>query len=132
MTFPRVVLFLSAVAFAGFGVWGLVAPAEMIAMVEVTAATPTARAELRSFYGGLQLGIAGFFLVCLARRDRVAVGLLASTILIGSIAVARGTSGAEDGPVARPILYLLATEVTAAVLSAVGWRMAAAAAPDSR
>jgi hypothetical protein len=120
----RVILLLSAAAFAGFGVWGLAAPAGMLGMVEVTAVTPTARTELRAFYGGLELGIAVFLVVCLARRDRVGIGLLASAITLTTVALARGTSAVLDGPVSPLIYYLLIAEVVGAVLSIAGWRLA--------
>jgi hypothetical protein len=128
---PSVFLLLSALTFAAFGVAFLVAPVAMIGLVELGASSPTARAEVRAMYGGLELGIAAFLFACLARRERVAAGLLCSTIALAGLALARGASIVLDGPV-EPIMYwLAAAEVGGVVMSAVGWRLAVRSAAAS-
>jgi hypothetical protein len=120
----KVVLAVNAITFLGFGVAFLVAPVELAANAELGVATPTARAEVRTIFGGFEVGLAAFLFACLGRPDRVAAGLLCSAFAMAGFAVARGASALLDGPVAPVMYWLLAAEVGGVAVSVVGWRMA--------
>ena len=124
MTFPRVVLVLSALAFAGFGVAFLVAPVPMAGTIGILLPEPSARIDLRATYGGFEIGLAIFLLWCLGAPDRLRAGLLASALCIGGFGVTRLVALAFDGPVRPSIHVALALELTGLVLSVLAWRAA--------
>jgi hypothetical protein len=132
MTLARVFLLLSALTFAGFGVAFLMAPAGMAGLVVVGADRPTARADVRATCGGFVLGFAGFLFACLARRGWTAAGLLASTLALAGFAAARAGSALLDGPVSSLTFVLIAAEAAGAVMSLIGWRLAAPGEPGDR
>lgn len=131
MTFPRVVLLVSAVTFAVFGAWAFVSPASQVEMLEIGVPTATARADTRAQYGGFTLGMGLYLFVCFARRDWTAAGLAASAICLGCFVAARVVSIAVEESVAPTIYYLMLMEGSAAVLSFAGWRWVARTNPST-
>jgi hypothetical protein len=125
MNFPRGVLLVTALVFLVFGAWGFVAPAHMLAPVEVAVPTPTAVADARGQYGGFTLGMGVFLLACVARKDWTTAGLAAGTFTLALFALGRGLSAAVDGPVQPIIFALMGSEAAGAVLCAVAWRVSA-------
>jgi hypothetical protein len=125
MTFPRGVLLVSACAFAVFGAWAFADPAGQVGLVDVGTPTATARADTRAQYGGFTFGMGVFLLVCFARRSWTGPGLAACACTLSGFVLARAFSVALEGPVAPSIFYLMACEGSGAVLSFVGWRVAA-------
>lgn len=121
MTAARLLLALVALAMVGFGAPYLIAPAEMAAVTEVGARTPTARSDVRAQYGGFQVGVGAFLFACLARRDRTALGLLAAALTLGGFTLAHVGSILADGPVKPVVLGALAVEAVGAVLCGVTW-----------
>ena len=67
--FAIVVLVLAGLGFLGFGLWLVVDPAGGLATVDIAATSPAGLIELRGFYGGLELGLGVFFLMCAARAS---------------------------------------------------------------
>lgn len=122
MTFPRVVLLVSACTFAFFGAWAFVSPANQLALVDVGLPNATATADTRAQYGGFTLGMGVFLFVCFARREWTSAGLVASACTLTGFVLARVVSVAIDGTVQPVIFYLMAGEGSGAVLSFVGWR----------
>ena len=131
MNLPKLFLVVNAATFLAFGVAFLVAPVELAANAELGVETPTARAEVRTIFGGFEVGLAAFLFACLGKPDRVAIGLLCSAFAMAGFAVARGASALLDGPVAPVMYWLLAAEIGGIAMSVVGWRMASRAAPQS-
>ncbi|MGQ0799382.1 MAG: DUF4345 family protein [Pseudomarimonas sp.] len=113
----RITLWLGGLGFLGFGVACLVAPLDVLAAAGVTLSGPVAAAEVRAFYGGLEIGL-GVCLVLAALRSRhLRSGLLLCMAAYGGIGLARATGMAIDG-VATPFLWFaLATELTLAGLA---------------
>ena len=124
MTFPRVLLLLSAAAFTVFGAWGFVDPVGQVSLVEVGVPSATAKADVRAQYGGFTLGMGLFLFACLARPRWTVPGLAASAFTLTGFALARAISTILSEPERAPaptIFYLMAAEGTAAVLSFIGW-----------
>jgi hypothetical protein len=121
MRFARITLWLAALAFAGFGVALLVRPS-LLGVVGIVLARPAAAAEIRAFYGGLELGMAGF-LVCASRRDAwVRPALAAQAAMLGGIVLAR-VIGIAVGGSAEPLILLFgAVEATGALLAIIALR----------
>lgn len=126
---PRMVLGLSVLAWAGFGVWLYLAP-EALAGVGLVADTALGRTEVRAFYGGLELGIAGFLGWCLVDPSRTRVGLVAAALLIGGTGLGRLSGVALEGfQTSGQMWGFVALELSAAALSAWALQWEGARAP---
>ena len=111
--FARLVLWLSAVAFAAIGAAFLLAPVAMAARVGVSLAGATAANDVRAVYGGLQLGV-GACLAWLAwRPDTLRAGLTLQLFGFGGLAAARFASLLLDGYPGALGLALHGAEVVA-------------------
>lgn len=85
-TFSVFVLALAGLGFLGFGLWLLADPAGGLAGVGIAATTAAGLVELRAFYGGLEVGLGLFLLICAARPNWRTPGLwlvLLSNLAIG-------------------------------------------------
>lgn len=122
MTFPRVVLALSAVPFALVGVAFLIAPAPMAGWVGVEITSPTADSDVRAVYGGLQLGCALLLAVAASRNEWVRAGLVAQVVLYGSLGAARFVSYALVGLPSSLGLLLHTGEIVGLALGGAAWR----------
>ena len=116
MTFPRIALWISAATWAAFGLWLLIDPAAL-ANAEVAVDTPTARTEVRAFYGGLELGVAAA-LAWLALRGSTADGLRVALVTLACVFVCRTLGVLIEGGDVRPIIWLLgAVEAVSAAIT---------------
>jgi hypothetical protein len=114
---PRFVLAVAAVLFAAFGMAFAVAPHRLAATVDLPLPTTTATADFMATYGGFEIGFAVFLFICLARPERVRIGLLASGCAVAGFAVTRGVAILALGSV-KPIMYqVLAFETVCATIA---------------
>jgi hypothetical protein len=120
---PRLVLAVAAVLFAAFGIAFAVAPHDLAAMVDVALPTNTATTDFIATYGGSEIGFAAFLFTCLARREHVRLGLLASGWVVAGFAVSRGLAMAVLGDV-TPVMYgaLIFETCCAALAFAAAWQ----------
>ncbi len=114
----RAVLVFLAISVLGFGVAFTVKPVEMAQVVDIALFTPTSRTDFRAVYGGLQMGVGLFLLLCAARRHLVRVGLQAAAWTLLGLASARLVGLFVDGFGQPLMLMLLAVEAMAAGLAA--------------
>jgi hypothetical protein len=116
---PRVVLGAAAVLFAAFGMAFAVAPRRLAALVDIPLQTNTATIDFIATYGGFEIGFAIFLFTCLARPERVRLGLLASGWAVTGFAVTRAIGLLVLGG-AKPVMYgALAFEAACATLAFV-------------
>lgn len=64
MDLGRISVALSAVIFGGFGLAFLFWPVQTAAFVNIQLPTPAAIIDFRAVHGGLEVGLAVFFAVC--------------------------------------------------------------------
>jgi hypothetical protein len=127
--FPRLVLAAAAVLFTGLGVLFAVAPHWTASTVDIALPTNTATIDFIATYGGFQIGFGIFLFLCLARPERVRLGLLASGCAVAGFGVSRALGLIVLGG-ARPILYgALAFEAVCATVAFVAARRAAGLQP---
>jgi hypothetical protein len=117
---PRIIVLLSAAAFAVFGVLFLVAPTWIAGQVDLHLLSATARTEVRAFYGGLELGTAAFLALCAQRESWHEAGLAATAMMLGGAAFCRAASMLFGAPVASIHYLLLVTEAAGALLALWG------------
>ena len=88
MLFSRILLVLLGLMFLSFGVAFLLRPAQMAQMVGIELPEPTARMEIRAFYGGLEIGLAVFLFACAATGVWIMPGLAAEVACAVAVALA--------------------------------------------
>lgn len=89
MNLPRAILWLTAAGFLGFGLAFALWPSPMITYIDIQLPTATAFADFTATYGGLELGVGFFLMVCAYRADWLEPGLWAATATFAGFAVVR-------------------------------------------
>ena len=124
MRFAQTVLILGALPFAGVGIAFLAWPATWAAKIDLGVAGPTALADVRAVYGGMQLGCAYLLWRCAGRPERVRSGLVMMGVLYGSLAAARFVSYALAGLPSSLGLLLHGAELLAVALAGLAaWHL---------
>jgi peptidoglycan/LPS O-acetylase OafA/YrhL len=121
MKFARAVLIVSAAVFAGFGLLLLVVP-ETLNGVGVELTSPTAFAEIRGFYGGLELGVAMFLALSASRPTWMQPALFAQAAILGGVALGRLAGVFVDGATDGFTLGLMSMEAAGSALAIVAYR----------
>jgi hypothetical protein len=102
MRAPVNVLRLTGIIFLAFGLAGLFVPTALLAPVGVLLPVPAAVAEMRGFYGGLEIGI-GLFLLLSSRTPRYAeAATLLAALGLAGIPAGRLLGVLLDGPANLP------------------------------
>src|SRR5207342_3678885 len=117
-TFSMVLLTLAGAGFLAFGVWLILDPAGGLATVGIAALSPAGLIELRALYGGLELGLGAFLLLCALRPDWRRPGLWAVLLGNGGIGLTRLVSIALSGVFVPFFAYALIWELGFAALAA--------------
>ena len=114
----KLAIFITAAAFTGFGTALLAKPDKILGTIGIKARKPAGRTELRAMYGGMELGLGGFFTVAALKEEYRRPALLAILCGIGGLGATRiATAIAHRDP---PLTYLMgAPEITAATLAAI-------------
>jgi hypothetical protein len=92
----QVLLWVSGLGYAGFGVAFLVAPIRTMALAGIAMEGAVAAVELRAFYGGLELGLGGL-IVAAALAERLRDGLVLTLVSYGAIGGTRLVSMMATG-----------------------------------
>lgn len=82
--FPSIAIFITAAAWAGFAVWLGANPGALLLAFGVDTATPQMLTEVRAFYGGVEMAIAGAMIVLWWRDELFAALLVGGLPLAGS------------------------------------------------
>ena len=124
MKYPTVVLWVCAVVFLAIGVVFTVMPQEMFGPLGLQVPDGAPVTELRAVYGGLELAI-GVFLVLCARRggDALELGLALGFLLFSGLAAFRGIGMGIDVPQVPLMSVLLLSETAGALFALSGWVM---------
>jgi hypothetical protein len=105
----------ASLGFAGFGAALLVRPS-FLGVVGVALTEPAAAAEIRAFYGGLELGLAAFFARAAARAAWHRPALVAQVLAFGGVVLGRLVGLVVDGAGAPLLFASLALEAAGAGL----------------
>jgi hypothetical protein len=99
-TYATVVLALCALGFLAFGLWLLKDPGAL-ARIGIDSSSKIGQVELRAFYGGMELGLGAFLLLCAFRPEWRTAGLWLVLLANGGAGLARvlaiGLAGAGVG-----------------------------------
>lgn len=97
MTPWRIILVVVALSYLGFGFLFLFNPSEMASMLSIQFMSDAARTDFRATYGGLEIGVGAFCLLCAFRREFVRIGLFAAACVLMAMATARTVGMLLDG-----------------------------------
>lgn len=114
-------ILVAGLMFTGFGVFFLASPETLAEMVGMGFLSSDAVAEIRAFYGGLELGI-GMYLLWITTVARVEVlrraGILAIVLMFGGSAMGRFSHWLTTGQLGAVQTALLVFELGYALICA--------------
>ncbi len=121
MQLGRVILIISGLIFLGFGLAFLLRPAESANWVGITGLKGAAGVtEIRTVYGGLQVGVGAFLLICALPRMMITPGLVGAVVVFGGMAGGRLLGILMDEPDQAMVFVFLGVEVAMMVMGIVG------------
>jgi len=97
MLFSRILLGLTGLAFAGYGIYCAYDLDMIVRLTGLAFRMPSAAVESRAMYGGLQTGIGLLFLNSALNSRLTAYGLVAMLFVMGGLAVGRALGISIDG-----------------------------------
>ncbi len=118
MSFAKLVLWFSALTFLAAGAFALARPTDYASIVQLELGGIISSSDLRAVYGGLPLGIGGFFVWAVSTRH-LRPGLIASAALFGGLVLGRLVSLLADGVPESPGLLFSGFELLGTVLAGV-------------
>lgn len=120
MLLGKTVLFISTLAFIGYGIASLLSPAVPAGFAGIVLTDGDAYAEMGAMYGGLQTGLGLFCALALLKPEFYRSGLMLLVLAVGALALARLTSllSAPD-PVTVYSYGALGYELSTALLALV-------------
>ena len=133
MYLSRVVLVVTGVVFAGYGIMCLLLPSTIAEYTGIALPGVSATVEVVAMYGGLQTGFGLLCLYCALRSEFATPGLIAVLVFVGSLALGRSFGLLVHGSSSYN-LGVLAYEATTSVLAALAFartrrNLAASCAP---
>ena len=118
MRMTQVFLLVQALALMVLGLAYFIQPHEMTNISGMLLMAPAAITDVRAYYGGLQLGLAAYLLLALARFDLLRPALSLLVLLYATLALARMAGLWLDGGAQQTFnLYALLLEVLSAALA---------------
>ena len=118
MRMTQVFLLVQALALMVLGLAYFIQPHEMTNISGMLLMAPAAITDVRAYYGGLQLGLAAYLLLALARFDLLRPALSLLVLLYATLALARMAGLWLDGGARRTCpLYAMLFEIVSAGLA---------------
>ena len=104
MKLAKLSLLASAIGFAGFGFVLFIAPS-LLESAGIGILSPAGSIELRAFYGGIEIGLAAFFILAL-RYKWILPALVLQVTVTGAIVFFRAAALVIDNFGANTTIYL--------------------------
>ncbi|MEM7081205.1 MAG: DUF4345 domain-containing protein [Pseudomonadota bacterium] len=111
----KVVLWIFGLSFLAFGGWALFDPVSFSNLVQFELTSKLATTEMRAFYGGLELGLAAFFILGALKPDLTRPALLVGLLSMGTVACSRIVGIIVDGSTGSLLYAVLAIEIIGAL-----------------
>lgn len=125
MTFGRLLLWLSALVFAGIGAGFVTRPVSWARLVEIDLPTAMARTDLRATYGGFCLAFGIFLALCALRPAWLRPGLLAAGLVLLGFGLARLSGIVLERQGHRLMWLFLVLELAGGALALIAFARAA-------
>lgn len=97
MLFSRILLGLTGIAFAGYGVYCAYDLASIVGLTGLEFRSPSGAVESRAMYGGLQTGLGLLFVNSAVNTRMTPYGLVAMIFVLGGLAAGRALGISIDG-----------------------------------
>lgn len=120
MLYARIVLGLGVLMFLALGLWLLFKP-QGLESFGIEARNAGGRTELRAWYGGLEVALAGFLVLGIVRPAMAPVACLLLALMSAGPLVGRLWGFVADGSVNSQMLVIAAIEAGFAVAGWIGW-----------
>ena len=117
MTFARGLLFSCALVFIVVGAGFLLLPVQFGQVLEISLPTAMARTDVRATYGGLELGLGIFLVLCSFQREWIRPGLWALALSTGGFATGRLTALLFEGTISNFMLGFLVIEIVVTLIA---------------
>jgi hypothetical protein len=117
MKLARGLTFASALIFVVVGAGFLLIPKRYGDALEISLPTAMARTDVRATYGGLELGLGIFLIICVVRREWIRPGLWALALTVGGFATGRLVGFVAEGTINNFMLFFLVLELAVALLA---------------
>ena len=110
-------LLSSALIFVAVGAVFLAFPQQYGQLLELSLPTAMARTDVRATYGGLELGLGVFLILCVVRREWTRAGLWALALATGGFAAGRIVGLAFERTISSVMAGFLALEIVVTLLA---------------
>ncbi|MEM9172555.1 MAG: DUF4345 domain-containing protein [Pseudomonadota bacterium] len=117
--FAKVVLWIVGLITLAFGAWTLALPFGIAGLVGYDLMTPGAITEIRAFYGGVELGLALFWISGAFKPSLLRPALVSMVMIWGAVAASRTLGIVLDGSLSQTMIVVLITEIASAVLALI-------------
>jgi len=122
----KILLWISAIAFIGYGLACLASPGLPASYADLSLASGDAVAEVGAMYGGLQTGFGLFCLLGALRPDFYRPALVVLVVCVGGLGLARCFwAFAGEGAIDSYTYGAAAYEITTALLASLALRLPA-------
>lgn len=111
-------LVLGGLSFVGFGALMLLSPQSVMASIGLLLPDGVPTTEIRSFYGGLELGLGALLLAAIVVPAHRPYALLLGAVSYGAIGLTRGLAMWVDGSSSQFLWIALVTEIGLAAIFA--------------
>lgn len=118
----RIFLCATALVFLGFGLWGLISPAEMVRSFGILLGGADGQTMIRASYGGFLIGEGLLFAWCALSPDRYRFGLVSVILLTSPILLSRLAGMAIDGASSPYHKAYVAIEMLGVCVPLLLWR----------
>jgi hypothetical protein len=124
VSLPRLSLTIAGILFVGFGGYLFYAPEALASLTKAPRLTALMVNEVRAMYGGLELGLGGFFLVAASRSRWVLPALAAQVAVFTGLAFGRLGGMVMDNAYPGVFVAFAVIELLLALLGVIGMRRA--------
>ena len=119
MLVARITLAVASLMFAVLGVVFLAWPESTAVKLGIKPLSPSGLTEIRATYGGLEIGLAGFFLYCAIFTPATALGIGALMAVFGGFAAGRIAGMLAGGAADALQLKILGVEIVGTILAGI-------------
>ncbi|MEL6868962.1 MAG: DUF4345 domain-containing protein [Pseudomonadota bacterium] len=117
MTFAKIVLWLFGLITLAFGAYSLVAPEQLAQLTQYDLRSSGAITEIRAFYGGLELGLAAFWIAGALKPSLLRAALVSMILVWSAVAASRVFGLIIDDSLTSTMIIVLVSEVLGAALA---------------
>ena len=106
-----ILLSLHGLMFLFFGIIFLIDPVKSSEFIYLKLLSVAAKVEITAMYGGLNLGLGLFFLICVSKKELLKAGLLSSALVLLGLGLTRSVAILSYGSTERMMIFFAIVEI---------------------